>query len=177
MEEVPHSPELFHGGYGVLTYNGIPKPGYYALQMLSQLTDHCIGRGNGWYATKDGEDIHILLYHYYHYDLLNQQQYTTKRDSVFKFENSVSFQVNLAHLLPGDYEFILQRVNRESGSSYDTWLAMGAPEYLTQDQVDYIKQVSKPKMEKWIEHVNGSYSFTAQLSAHEIQLITIHCMH
>lgn len=177
MEEVPHSPELFHGGYGVLTYNGIPKPGYYALLMLSQLTEHCIGRGNGWYVTSDGEDIHILMYHYYHYDLLYQRHYTVKRDSVFKFENSISFQVDLNHLLPGDYEFVLQSVNRENGSSYDTWLDMGAPEYLTRDQIEYIKQVAKPRLEKWMEHVSGSYAFTAQLRAHEVQLVTIHRMH
>lgn len=177
MEEVPHSPELFHGGYGILTYNGIPKPGYYAMQMLSQLTEHCIGRGNGWYATYDGEDIHILLYYYYHYDLLYQRHHTVKSDSVFKFENSIYFEIELMHIPSGDYELMLQSINQENGSSYDVWLSMGAPESLTRNQVEYIKQVAKPKLEKRIEHLESTYQFRAQLRSHEVQLVTIHRMH
>lgn len=177
MEEVPHSPELFHGGYGILTYNGIPKAGYHAMKMLSALTEHCIHRGNGWYITYDGEDIHILLYHYYHYDLLYQRDYSRKSDSVFKYENSMSFQTELTHIPPGEYEFTLQSISAEHGSSYDIWMGMGAPESVTRDQIEYIKQVSKPKLEKWIESLNGTYQFTAQLRAHEVQLITIHRIH
>lgn len=177
MEEVPHSPQLFHGGYGILTYNGIPKPGYYALQMLSQLTGHCIAKGNGWYATYDSSDAHILLYHYYHYDLLYQRDYSVRSDGVFQFENSISFQVQLAHLPPGQYEFTLQSISRENGSSYNVWLEMGAPDSLTREQIEHIKQVARPRLEKWMEYLNGDYTFTAQLSAHEVQLVTIHRMY
>lgn len=177
MEEVPHNPAIFHGGYGILTYNGIPKPGYYAMQMLYQLGDGCIGRGDGWYVTCDGEDIKLLLYHYYHYDLLYQRHYSLKSDGIFKFQNSISFRICLKHMAPGNYTVTTQSISQENGSSYDTWLYMGAPDRLTFAQLEYIKQVSKPRIETHIESIGESYLLETKLRSHEVQLITIHRMH
>ena len=100
-----------------------------------------------------------------------------RSDGVFQFENSISFQVQLAHLPPGQYEFTLQSISRGNGSSYDVWLKMGAPDSLTREQIEHIKQVARPRLEKWMEYLNGDYTFTAQLSAHEVQLVTIHRMY
>lgn len=177
MEEVPHSPDVFHGGYGILTYNGIPKPGYYALQLIRLLGDCCLAQGNGYFITREGDQIHILLYHYYHYDLLYQRHYTRRSDSVFKFENSISFSVTLHGLLPGKYNLTTRSISRDNGSSYDAWLSMGAPDHLTLDQVEYIKEVSKPKIEIRLETLEAEYHFACQLRAHEVQLLTLNRIH
>ncbi|WP_087065025.1 GH39 family glycosyl hydrolase [Intestinibacillus massiliensis] len=177
MEEVPHAPQVFHGGYGILTFNGIPKAGYYALELLRRLGGRLLCRGDGWYITRDGDDIQVMLYHYYHYDLLYQQHYTTKSDSVFRFENEVSFHVRLGHMRPGNYSITEQCVNQEGGSSYDMWLYMGAPDELTREQAEYMKQVAKPSVSTGIRSVGGTYEFTAELRAHEVRLITLHRLH
>lgn len=177
MEEVPHVPQVFHGGYGILTFNGIPKAGYYAMDLLCHLGEFCLDKGDGWYITRDGDDIQLMLYHYYHYDLLYQPHYTTRNDSIFRFENEVSFEICLSHLAPGNYNLTEHCISPESGSSYDVWLYMGAPEEMTFGQVEYIKQVAKPRVSAKMQYTDGTYSFTTQLRAHEVKLITLHRLH
>ena len=54
MGEAPLPKELFFGGLGLFTVNGIPKASYYALWLLRQLGDRFIGSGDGWFATRQG---------------------------------------------------------------------------------------------------------------------------
>ena len=42
FEEFSEIPEEFHGGFGLLTHSGIPKPAYYAMKMLVELCDNRI---------------------------------------------------------------------------------------------------------------------------------------
>lgn len=42
FEEFSEIPEEFHGGFGLLTHSGIPKPAYYAMKMLAELCDNRI---------------------------------------------------------------------------------------------------------------------------------------
>ena len=72
MGEAPQPRELFFGGLGLFTANGIPKASYYAFTLLRQLGDSFLGRGEGWFAAKQDEDgsICILLYNYRHFSHL-----------------------------------------------------------------------------------------------------------
>ncbi|MDO5518238.1 MAG: helix-turn-helix domain-containing protein, partial [Clostridium sp.] len=69
-EEVKTKNELFHGGQGIFTYNGIKKPHYFAFKMLNSLGDRLIKKGNGFFITKQNDCIQILLYNYHHYSKL-----------------------------------------------------------------------------------------------------------
>ena len=42
FEKFSEIPEEFHGGFGLLTHSGIPKPAYYAMKMLAELCDNRI---------------------------------------------------------------------------------------------------------------------------------------
>ena len=48
IEEVKLDNQLYHGGGGLFTYNGIKKSHYYVFQMFSQLGDRLIGKGEGF---------------------------------------------------------------------------------------------------------------------------------
>ena len=57
FEEFSEFPQEFHGGFGLLTHSGIPKPQYYALKMLAEL-----GR-TGWRWEKGGQTGRLVSRH------------------------------------------------------------------------------------------------------------------
>ena len=70
MGEAPLPQQMFFGGLGLFTVSGIPKASFYALSLLRQLGDACIGKGEGWFATRQGDKYSIILYNYRHFSHL-----------------------------------------------------------------------------------------------------------
>ena len=62
--------ELFHGGLGLFTYNGIKKASYHALCLLSRLGSEKLAAGEGYFITRSDEGWQIILYNYQHYSEL-----------------------------------------------------------------------------------------------------------
>ena len=80
FEEVSDFGSVYHGGYGLFTYNGIPKSGWHAMRFLNMLGDVKVGGGDGWMATKSDEGIQLLMDHYCHYDGLYCLRYRKLTD-------------------------------------------------------------------------------------------------
>ena len=65
FEEEGPAPEAFHGGFGLQTIHGIPKPSYHAYSMLHQLGDTLLEKGEDYIITKDDAGrLRGLFYHY-----------------------------------------------------------------------------------------------------------------
>ena len=69
FEKFSEIPEEFHGGFGLLTHSGIPKPAYYAMKMLAELCDNRIVLDKdasdgevGIAACEDVDKMQILLF-------------------------------------------------------------------------------------------------------------------
>lgn len=168
---------LFHGGFGLLTYNGIKKAGYHAFFFLSRLGEYLVSKEADMIVTKSGEDYQILLFNYSHpnhlYSVFDYSQLSpTSRYKIFEDERVKSIQLTLEGLY-GEYIIKKQYVNRQQGSSYDAWVDTGAPSDMDNDTVNYIKGRAEPGIK--IQHITaeGKYSFHSLLEPHEIQLIEI----
>ncbi|MDL4841970.1 GH39 family glycosyl hydrolase [Aquibacillus rhizosphaerae] len=168
---------LFHGGFGLMTYNGIKKAGYHAFLFLSKLGENLVSREENMIVTKSGEDYQILLFNYSHpnhlYSVFDYSQLSpTSRYKVFENERVKSFQLTLEGL-KGEYIMKKQYVNRQQGSSYDAWVDTGAPSDMDNDTINYIKGRAEPGVK--IQHISAqkNYSLETFLQPHEIQLIEI----
>ncbi len=69
FEEMHPFPQEFHGGFGMLTQSGIPKPVYHALKMLHDVGDERLLLGDeatrgeiGYAAFRRGDDLQVLLF-------------------------------------------------------------------------------------------------------------------
>ncbi|WP_058306242.1 GH39 family glycosyl hydrolase [Gracilibacillus massiliensis] len=168
---------LFHGGFGLVTYNGIKKAGYHAFSFLSKLGDYLVSKQEDMIVTKCGEDYQILLFNYSHpnhlYRTFDYSQLSpTSRYMVFEKEREKSFQLTLDGL-HGEYIIKKQYVNRQQGSSYDAWVDTGASDDIDNDTMNYIKGRAEPGVK--IQHISvkENYSLATSLQPHEIQLIEI----
>lgn len=168
---------LFHGGFGLLTYNGIKKAGYHAFYFLSKLGENLVSRDEDMVVTKSGDDYQILLFNCSHPNYLYRkfdysQLSPTSRYTVFDKECVKSFQLNLEGL-QGEYKIKKQYVNRQQGSSYDAWVESGAPNEMDKDSINYIRGRAEPGVKIEDISVQNNYILETVLQPHEIQLIEI----
>ena len=177
IEESQPSHQLYHGGLGLFTQNGIKKAPCYAMEMMRQLGDTLISSGEGWFVTRKANKLVIALYNYEHFNPLFLEEgfglTLTNRDGVFPQRNHLNICMNLTNMEDGLYRVRETVVNQEHGSSFDQWVSMGATE-LSPDDVEWIRAKSVPA--RFIRQSlasHGCFTYEATLAPHEVRLVEI----
>lgn len=181
LDEAPPSGDLFHGGFGLFTKNGIPKSGYSAMRLLGQMGDVLVQKGKGYYITESHNGIQIFLYNYCHYDMLYCSRHTvniskTDRYRVFNEKGACQFRIQFNHMPSGKYTVKRYSISPAGGSSYDAWVQMGAPDFLDSEEAYILEISSRPSYKTWVmELPEGKevLSVKSRLMPHEVQLIKV----
>lgn len=178
MEEHPIR-GCFFGGPGLFTYHGIPKAGWQAYRLLNHLGSRVLDAGEGYFITAGVDSIQLLFYNYAQYDNLYRYRYRILQNPndayrVFTDKPDSTFSVILRDLPEGRWRLERYAAGRENGSAFDMWLHMGAPETLTQEQLQRLKASAENFQcsQKTIS-INGEFELTASLQAHEIELVIL----
>lgn len=175
-QQIPTS--LYHGGFGLLTINGIPKASYNIFRLMKRLGKTFLGRGDGWFATKQDQKVIIIYYNYEHFpqlfssgklfDMTDTDRYipfTNKQDAIAKVHLS-----NLPGTKCSVKEFF---VNRNNGSSFDTWVRMGA-EFMTKDELEYLHANSLEGLYIHTEEILGGHlTIFSVLEPLEVRLVEV----
>lgn len=167
--------KLFHGGLGLFTMNGIRKPAFHAFHLMSMLGDELIQRGDGYFVTKKGDDLVLLLYNYHHFSDAYANEVGinctyTSRYSVFPDQKSKSVTLAFPDM-KGSYTVTHSIVNRERGSAFDAFLKMGAVEPLTEADRAFLEAQSIPAIQK--QTLEGALTLNITLEPFEIRCIQI----
>lgn len=171
--------ELFHGGLGLFTCNGIKKASYHALCLLSRLGSEKLAAGDGYFITRSGEGWQIILYNYQHYSELYAKGEVfdmtfTNRYTPFPNASRQKFTLSLEDLPDKEYLLTETILNQEHGSSFDQWVASGALQPMDREDTEYLRSVSCPRRRKERVHTKArklELSFT--LAPHEVRLVEI----
>lgn len=133
----------FHGGFGLINYQGINKPAFYAYKFLNQLgsiellnTDSCS------YACKDERgNVQILLWDFTYTlpDSVNNQDYYI-RDLPAKSKGKV--QIKISEIPADTYRVEIYKAGYRVNDPYTTYFDMGRPNQLTKEQVYKIKELN-----------------------------------
>ncbi len=158
---LPSTP--FHGGFGLLTLHGIPKPTYRAFELFHAL----------------GEEQSLV-------DGLHE----TVDCSVVQKESSITIMLT-NHTTPGhtiETEQIeirldntrepvrasIQRIDDDHANPKRLWMEMGQPEHLTSKQMERLEEASQLTTEKQkFSYRDGSIVLKTSLPAHAVAAITI----
>ena len=176
MEERATLESVYHGGYGLFTYNGIPKAGYHAMRLVSTLGDRQIAAAPGWMLTGGADGYHLLVYNYCHYSNLYRYRYqrlTQPQDaySVFEPGENIRYQFLLSGLPDGAYRIERRTIDRKNGSSFDKWLEIGAPRYLRPDELRYLDEISQPAYQVGEAHAENGLRL--EVLAHPLDTILL----
>lgn len=171
--------DLFHGGLGLFTYNGIKKASYQAFRLLSKLGDTKLSSGDGYFITRSSTGWQIILYNYQHYSELyaNGQTFDmtfTNRYTPFPNETRKKFSILLNGFADEAYLQTETVLNPQHGSSFDKWIESGALPLNSKDDLEYLQSVSLPLIQKKITHAeNRKMELSFTLEPHEVRMIEI----
>ncbi|MBV8858624.1 MAG: glycoside hydrolase [Acidobacteria bacterium] len=134
FEENGPVPSPFHGGFGLINFQGLRKPSFYAYQFLNRLGGEELASGDAdsW-VTRGGGGVQALFWNYTPPKTEESDQGYFKRDLPSKDLGGV--RVSLSGLPPGSYTLSVYRVGYGVNDVYTDYLKMGSPPALTREQL------------------------------------------
>ena len=112
---------LFYGGAGLITKNGIKKPGFYVFKLLNNLGSEIIDKGDNYIITKNEKNgIEVFYTNYKHFNEDYYQYSESITDikeiyTVFKDDNSEKIKIKINGISNGKYRIKINSINRENG--------------------------------------------------------------
>ena len=156
----------FQGGFGLLTIYGIPKPSYRAFELL-----HCLGT-EVVYAM---EDVHPTV------DAWVVRQATGRAITIMLTNHALPrhpILTQLVHIrLTGGSRpaaVSVRRIDGDHANPKARWLALGAPRYLSREQVGDLRDASllAPHSQPWT-YEDGVLCIDVQMPPHAVAAITV----
>jgi xylan 1,4-beta-xylosidase len=144
FEELGPRMTPFHGGFGLMNYQDIKKPAYYAYQFLNELGNKELTNSDAASiaARDDKGNLQLLLWNFtitHPGDSVNDQVFY-KRNLPAKGTGPA--QINIKNIAPGKYKMEVYRVGYQENDAYSAYFAMGSPAQLTKAQVAKIKEAN-----------------------------------
>ena len=127
----------FHGGFGLINYQDINKPAFYAYQFLNRLGPTELKNSDpaSWICTDTSGGIQALVWDFtitHPGTKVNNQDYY-KRDLPSLPKNKVT--LNLTNVPEGEYAMEIYKVGYRVNDAYMTYMDLGSPAQLTKAQV------------------------------------------
>jgi xylan 1,4-beta-xylosidase len=168
----------FHGGFGLLNYQAINKPAFYAYQFLNKLgaTELLNNDASSWASKNDKGDIQLLLWDFtitHPGDTVNNQVYYI-RDLPAKSKGKV--EINISEVPAGAYKVEIYKTGYRVNDAYTTYYDMGRPNQLTKEQVQKIKELnngSAISSEKINVENNKPFQKELEIRENDVFLITM----
>lgn len=179
LEELAIPAATFHGGLGMVTHNGIPKPAYYAFCFLNHLGQELVAQKDGMFLTRTGDAYQLICYNYKHFSSLYAQgelfdMTPSNRYATFMPEEAKEFSVTIHDISFPEYHITEYSISRHSGSSYDKWMEMGGIEPENEEELDTLRSLSKPAFQKYsLQSENGCLHLTSVLEQLEVKLFLL----
>lgn len=158
---LPSTP--FHGGFGLLTLHGIPKPTYRVFELFHDLGDRQ-SLVDGLHETVDCSvvqketSVTIVL-----------TNHTTPGHSI----ETERLEIRLDNA-PEPISAYTKRIDEDHANAKRLWVEMGRPEYLHARQVEQLAEASQLVAEKQsFSYHDGSIVLRTTLPAHAVAAITI----
>ena len=165
FEELHPFPQEFHGGFGMLTQNGIPKPVYHAMKMLSDAGDERLDLGDeatrgeiGYAAFRGADSLQILFFR-------------QKMKNLDLPKEKVSLSVELDRT---PASVTLRRVDEEHGNPLKVWQDMGSPLSLNRAEIARLTEESAVTEEPWpFTFADGVLRVEAELGVNDVYFLTV----
>ena len=159
FEEIFNLNKPFHGSFGIVTNDGIPKPNFWAFWLLSRLYDDRLSlpvtNDKVEYAVfKNGSKKQILVY---------AQDFNPLSDNEYEVELYVNSPCNKVRVL---------KIDDINANPKRAWKSMGCPDILTKEQVELVKIRSKATKKTLVHKTDGNSTlFRLSVSSNDVALI------
>ena len=173
FEEESLGQSVFHGGFGMLTVQGLKKPSYHGFWFLSRLGDTLLDRGENYIVTRKEDRIQVLLWNYCHYNDVYANGDPTcisqlDRYGAFLEKDDETMEICFKNQT-GQMRMISYSFDQAHGSVYDSWVKSGAPETPDAEELRILK--GKSELDAQISHVDASETISVKIKPHGVTLL------
>ncbi|HSW05981.1 GH39 family glycosyl hydrolase [Aquabacterium sp.] len=175
FEEPGPPPTPFHGGFGLLTREGIRKPVYFAYKYLNALRGRALPSDDAatWAAT-DGTTTAVLVWDWQQpvQQLSNRPFYTRPLPATA----APPVRLSLAHLAPGTYRLKAYRTGYQANDAHTAYLKMGSPASLDAAQQRRLHALTTDKAEidrRVRVGPSGLLSVNLPMRSNDVVLVTV----
>jgi xylan 1,4-beta-xylosidase len=135
----------FHGGFGLLNYQDLPKPSYFAYRFLNRLgdTELACADPDAFVCRDASGGVQVLFWDFTIThpgpSVINQEFYA--RDQPAKAKGAA--ELRLAGLRAGEYRLTARRVGYRANDVQSAWRELGSPAQLTRKQVETLRRATE----------------------------------
>lgn len=166
----------FHGGFGLLNYQGIKKPAYYSFQLLNKLGETELQNTDSlsWACKNRNGNFQLLFWDFTNThpgDSVNNQGYYI-RNLPSNEKGTVQVQVN--GIPAGKYKLETYKVGYGVNDAYTTYFMMNKPTQLTKQQVETIQQKNSGKpitVETIVVDSKGMFNRTVSIRENDVLML------
>jgi xylan 1,4-beta-xylosidase len=169
----PNGP--FHGGFGLMTADGVRKSAWFAYKYLHALSGNDVPTTDpqSW-AASDGKQAVAIVWDWRLPDqkTSNRPYYTKLRPSAATAPVTIRF----AHLQTGSYRLQVRRTGFHKNDPQSAWIEMGKPSQLSAAQLQKLQSLTRdlPERNAVVRVPSaGGYSLTLPMRTHDVVLATM----
>jgi len=167
----------FHGGFGLINYQGIRKPSFFAYRFLSQLgaDDIATNDQQSWITKSADGSVQALFWNYTPVAPPDNEsdQIFYKREQPAR--STAPTTLKIAGMQDGSYEMNIYRTGYKQNDAYTAWLHMGSPNQLTRQQVASLQTAASgaPIETRTITIRNGAFEHEFEMHENDTVLVTL----
>ena len=176
FEEPGPPPTPFHGGFGLLTREGIRKPAYFAYKYLHALQGNAIAANDAQaMVATNGKSVSALIWDFEQpVQKVSNHPFYSK---VVPSQAAAPVQLKLQHLVAGAaYRLQVHRTGYQANDAYSAYIEMGAPKNLDPAQLAKLNALTtdQPEEDKTVQAgKNGALEVTVAMRSNDIVLVTL----
>lgn len=175
FEENGPVPRPFHGGFGLINFQGIRKPAFWAYWMLNQLGKNELQNADAssYVCTDEKGAVQMLAW-----DLTNPIEGKQSNQAQFFRVNPAKpkgeVKIDLRNVRAGKYRVRTYRIGYKQNDPVTRYLEMGQPQDLSREDVAALKQLSngRPVAESTVT-VKGSFQMNLPLDQNSVVFVTL----
>jgi len=176
FEEPGPPPRAFHGGFGLMTRDGLRKSTWFAYKYLNALRGNEIPSADDKVlAAVTGDKVAILAWDWQHPDQGKNSNGTFFGKPVPNGP-APEVKLTLSNIKPGAYQLALHRSGYKTNDAYTAYLEMGAPKDLSAEQLAKLQSLTRdlPEVKRTVNvGTNGLFKFTVPMRSNDITLLTL----
>ena len=149
FEEKGGGEDIFHGGFGMINFQGIVKPSFHAYRMLNQLGDEQLYNEDPVVVSRHSDTKKITAIAYNYPKEFEEAVPASRNAGSYMKASSKKLSLKLRGLKPGA-TFTIETLDKDHGNAYDAWEQMGRPHSPTREQTEALRRAGWNTLEETI---------------------------
>jgi xylan 1,4-beta-xylosidase len=175
FEEQGAGDTMFHGGFGMINYQGIPKPVFHAYRFLNVLGDELLRQTDGAIVTRDTKSGHLVALAYNYptevpYALPGTGS-LAEADAITATGSARPLLIALSGL-PPNAPVLIETLDKKHGNATEAWQEMGQPSAPTREQTETLRKAASATSREIVHaDATGHLTIERKLEAWSLMLV------